>query len=378
MRAAAVGLTLAAALTVTGIQIASADQIDRRCAILSQGPNAHADINSKACYLQSRGTNLGQRQPIEATDRGGAVQRTDAGQIVWSAATGAHLVNGDILTKWLADGGVNGPGFPKTDETATPDGRGRYSHFEFGSVYWTAPTGAHLVHGAILDRWAGLGWEAGLGFPVGDEEVVPDNRGRVGRFERGVILWSPDSGAFSVSGRILDKFTQDGGAAAMGYPVEEAYGNTTPFCQYQPVRRQKFIRPDGSGGVYCERDGYTSYQTLREGVPPNLGGGGVVGGGGSHNGGSPNPPANPPADPPGGGGWVCATSGIPSGMVATQYDRTRCSASGAAGGMFITRPATGQWVCGYAQDVLKDFVVERTEGAAGACEGGPRHLLRKK
>ena len=50
-------------------------------------------------------------------------------------------------------------GYPVTDETITPDGRGRYNHFQYGSIYWTPFTAAHETHGAIRERWASLGWD---------------------------------------------------------------------------------------------------------------------------------------------------------------------------------------------------------------------------
>jgi uncharacterized protein with LGFP repeats len=86
-------------------------------------------------------------------------------------------------------------GFPTTDETGTPDGRGRYNHFEGGSIYWTPENGAHEVHGAIRDKWASLGWERShLGYPVGDEETPPNGQGRYSKFEGGHILWTPEGG----------------------------------------------------------------------------------------------------------------------------------------------------------------------------------------
>ena len=42
--------------------------------------------------------------------------------------------------------------YPVTDETGTPDGVGRFNHFEGGSIYWTPGTGAKEVHGAIRDQ----------------------------------------------------------------------------------------------------------------------------------------------------------------------------------------------------------------------------------
>jgi uncharacterized protein with LGFP repeats len=95
-------------------------------------------------------------------------------------------------------------GMPITDETGAPDGRGRYNHFEQGSIYWTATTGAFEVHGAIRDRWAALGWErSSLGYPLSDETAIPGSAGRFNTFEGGSINWTPAAGAFMVAGGAL-------------------------------------------------------------------------------------------------------------------------------------------------------------------------------
>lgn len=87
-------------------------------------------------------------------------------------------------------------GFPVTDETSTPDGSGRFNHFQGGSLYWTPSTGAHEVHGAIRDKWASLGWEQSfLGYPVSDETDLGVASGRFSNFQQGQIAWSPRSGA---------------------------------------------------------------------------------------------------------------------------------------------------------------------------------------
>ncbi len=78
-------------------------------------------------------------------------------------------------------------GYPLTDELTTPDGIGRYNHFQGGSIYWSPSTGAHCVYGAIRDKWAALGWERSwLGYPTSDEQPFSEN-GRVSTFERGAI-----------------------------------------------------------------------------------------------------------------------------------------------------------------------------------------------
>ena len=119
-------------------------------------------------------------------------------------------------------------GAPITNERATPDGVGRYSVFERGSIYWTRKTGAHEVHGVIRDKWKDLGWEPGvLGYPISDEVTTPDRVGRYNVFEGGSIYWTAETGAHEVLGRIRDKWKELGWeAGALGYPVSGEYAVT--------------------------------------------------------------------------------------------------------------------------------------------------------
>jgi len=106
------------------------------------------------------------------------------GSISWTPQTGANAVYGAIGQKWAALGREGSfLGFPVTDETGTPDGHGRYNHFQGGSIYWTPQTGAQEVHGLIRAKWAALGWERSfLGYPLTDETSTPDHVGRFNHF----------------------------------------------------------------------------------------------------------------------------------------------------------------------------------------------------
>jgi len=104
-----------------------------------------------------------------------AVVRED---IVLGSANGAHEVHGAIGAHYFALGGTASfLGYPVTDETGTPDGVGRFNHFQAGSIYWSPGTWAQEVHGLIRDAWASAGWErnAALGYPITDE-LIPDRR----------------------------------------------------------------------------------------------------------------------------------------------------------------------------------------------------------
>ncbi len=159
------------------------------------------------------------------------------GSVYWTPTTGAREVRGAIRSTWAARGWELGAvGYPVTDELGTPDGRGRFNHFEHGSVYWTPTSGAHEVRGAIRDRWASVtrrptyspGWERGpLGYPITSELATPDGVGRFNHFERGSIYWRPgSSSAKVVYGGIRDYWASTGWEAGpLGYPLDEEGDN---------------------------------------------------------------------------------------------------------------------------------------------------------
>jgi len=122
----------------------------------------------------------------EATASGGLVGRTPSvGSELRPEIVGnlplvqtVFEVHGAIRARYLALGGeASVLGYPTTDETSTPDGIGRFNHFQAGSIYWTPATGAHEVHGLIRALWSAAGWERdpSLGYPITDE-LIPDRR----------------------------------------------------------------------------------------------------------------------------------------------------------------------------------------------------------
>lgn len=141
---------------------------------------------------------------IESVGDGNRI-RYQNGAIYVSAHTAPAWVYGAIGERYDGFGGSAGwLGMPITDETGTPDGRGRYNHFENGSIYWTQTTGAFEVHGAIRDKWASLGWETSfLGYPTTDETGAPAGPGRFNSFEGGSIYWTAAAGAFEVHSQTL-------------------------------------------------------------------------------------------------------------------------------------------------------------------------------
>jgi len=148
------------------------------------------------------------------------------GSIYWTPNTGAHEVHGFIRDKWKDLGWERSfLGYPLTDESRTPDGIGRYNHFQGGSIYWTPNTGAHEVHGFIRDKWKALGWERSfLGYPLTDETRTPDGVGRYNHFQNGSIYWTPSIGAHEVHGAIRDKWSELGWErSCLLYPTSDEF-----------------------------------------------------------------------------------------------------------------------------------------------------------
>ncbi|ASF07514.1 hypothetical protein NBRGN_044_00060 [Nocardia brasiliensis NBRC 14402] len=143
------------------------------------------------------------------------------GPIYWSPAGGAHPVVNHFFAAWQRNGWETGVlGYPTSDEVVNPDNVGRRQYFQGGTIYWKLNE-AYYVAGAIRDKWGNTGWEGGwLGYPISDESKTADGQGRFNRFEKGVVYWSPQTGAHPVAGAILIEWGSEQYEAGLyGYPV---------------------------------------------------------------------------------------------------------------------------------------------------------------
>jgi uncharacterized protein with LGFP repeats len=164
------------------------------------------------------------------------------GSIYWTPDTGAHEVHGAIHDKWRSLGFEQSPvGYPTTDESPCPDGVGRFNHFTGGSIYWTPQAGAHEVHGAIHQKWSELGWETSfLGYPTTDETPDSYGTGRFNDFQGGSVYWSAQSGAHEVHGAIRDEWKSLGAERSdLGYPTSDETWSVDA-ARNQDIRWNKF------------------------------------------------------------------------------------------------------------------------------------------
>ncbi len=193
-------------------------------------PPSNGPIGAYYLSLGGPGSYLGTPVGSESGVAGGLEQPYQNGYIFWAASTGAHVVHGAILSRYLAFGGPSGIlGFPTSDETGTPDGVARYNTFAGSggsSLYWTPQSGAFETQGAIYAKWAAMGGEAGLlGYPVTDESNTADGIGRYNHFSNDAsIFWTPTTAAWSVHGSIRAAWASMGWERGpLGYPISDEY-----------------------------------------------------------------------------------------------------------------------------------------------------------
>lgn len=140
-----------------------------------------------------------------------------------------YMTTGAIDTKYKALGGCTSIlGTPVSNEVGTGDNVGRYNLFQQGVIMYTPKTDAREVHGRIYERWKSLNKQGGvLGYPITDEAKTPDGVGRYSVFESGSVYWSPKTDAYEVLGRIRDKYKELGWeAGSLGYPTSGEYAVT--------------------------------------------------------------------------------------------------------------------------------------------------------
>ncbi|WP_235780463.1 hypothetical protein [Sinomonas notoginsengisoli] len=143
---------------------------------------------------------------------GGCYQMYEGGAIVWSPGTGAHISVGGIRDTWAAYGYENGRmGYPTTDEVCGLRSGGCYQSYEAGAIVWSPGTGAHISVGGIRGTWAAYGYENGrMGYPTTDEVCGLRDGGCYQMYEGGAIVWSAGTGAHISVGGIRDAWAGQG------------------------------------------------------------------------------------------------------------------------------------------------------------------------
>jgi uncharacterized protein with LGFP repeats len=181
-------------------------------------------IDEKYAELGGESSFLGRPTTTEYDIAGGRARNYAGGRLYWSANTGAHAVSGAILTKYLAGGGPSSFGFPTTDEIAVTGGRASY--FTKARIYWSSTTGAHFSRGVLLTKYLAAGGPDQYGLPVTDDTKITG--GWYANFSGGrSIYWSSATDAHLVYGAILHKYASMGyQSSCLGFPTTDEYSIT--------------------------------------------------------------------------------------------------------------------------------------------------------
>ncbi|NNG21257.1 family 16 glycosylhydrolase [Naumannella sp. ID2617S] len=205
---------------------------------------------------------------------GGRVQNFEGGRIYWRSDAGAVVVLGAIVQKYLAAGAERLLGLPRGAEFCGLRDGGCAQIFERGLIYWSPNSGAHWIRGAIFAKYGDLGWERSfLGYPTSDENCGLRDGGCYQSFQGGLLYWSPASGAHFTRGLIQQRYAAMGGESGVfGYPMtDELCGDRGCFQRFQRENGHIYWSPAsgawGVQGLIYARWASTGYENGRLGYP---------------------------------------------------------------------------------------------------------------
>src|SRR6476659_8080699 len=185
---------------------------------------------------------------------GGFGQNYAGGKIFFTPDTGAHIMAGAILEKYESLGGPGDGdlGFPTIDEgpgRATDSRNTTFSAVDKPVIFWTPDTGAHVVRGAINAAWDKLGGSAGpVGVPTEDEVFRGDLVSQ--KFNGGELTWNRSSKGFTtgppdLAGQLAGLTIPEDATTAINAARRAAGGPLGPLGAKQGP--QYAIGQDGAG-----------------------------------------------------------------------------------------------------------------------------------
>jgi len=183
--------------------------------IVSAAPSSDAvsTINDRYAAFGGEGSLLGSPTGEAIDVPGGAERDYKGGAIFYSKDTGAHVMYGAILDRYKTLGGPNSElGFPKNDESDTGDGVGRFNDFSMpggAAIYWSPQWGASVIKGQVLEAWRKSGAITGpFGYPSADTSIVDGVQ--TGKFvgpEGTEIQWSEAGGLITIPAALAAKIS---------------------------------------------------------------------------------------------------------------------------------------------------------------------------
>jgi uncharacterized protein with LGFP repeats len=182
-------LTLtAAAVLVAGAALTGCSQTkDAASSATSAAGQAAAAATSAAGAAVGHATSAAGAAGSAAASAVNGAPTVTSTEIASPSGAKITLSGGPILDAYAKAGYEKGTlGAPLGPISPLPGEQGKFLTLEHGSIYWSEATGAHVVSGAIGDKWGTLSHERGkLGFPTSD--ATTENGATVQKFQHGTI-----------------------------------------------------------------------------------------------------------------------------------------------------------------------------------------------
>lgn len=154
----------------------------------------------------------------------------------WFGSTQGYTIHETILAKYNQVGNL---GSTTMSTVCGIRNNGCYHHFDNGSIYWSASTGAWRIGGGIKEYWNKQKAEWGrLGYPTSDEMYFPG--GAKQNFEGGTVYWLGNNN------KVLDINNE---AVKNRYEQNQNLG-TSPMSTYCGIRDGGCYQHFSNGSIY--------------------------------------------------------------------------------------------------------------------------------
>jgi uncharacterized protein with LGFP repeats len=175
-----------------------------------------------------------------------------------------YEVHGAIWDRYVALGAQTGwLGLPIANTRTAHDGIGRYSDFTGGTIYYTAATGAHEMHGALRDKFRKIGVSR-LGYPTTDTRLASSQNGKYNELTHGVIYYRAKWGAWEVHGDLFAKWNALGRERSfLGFPRSDTLNASSQGGRYNEFDYGAIYYRPGHGTWEIHGDIYAKWKALR-------------------------------------------------------------------------------------------------------------------
>jgi len=174
----------------------------------------------------------------------------------WFGSTQGLDSPGEIGVAYRDLGGASGKvGHITSEQVCGLANGGCSQEFQNGVIYWSPTSGAYFVTGAMLNAWTVAGRQSGwLGYPLAAQSCRLANGGCTQRFENGFIIKPATTGARTMRNDIRRAWGEEGYETGwLGYPASNTICSLWNAGCYQKFQNGSYIYSSPSTGAHPVR-----------------------------------------------------------------------------------------------------------------------------